>query len=143
MAYTIDCTPTAGGATIAYAVNAAASGKYARQFDAGAKATDLTRFRVPGTDGTLIVRSGNIGHRIIMTVRYIANTLDLLEDTITADFDNFADAAYNIEHGSVTYNGCNLVPGSVQKTSPVLPTGRAEDQVFVDVSCMFTEDQPL
>lgn len=143
MAYTITLTPTTGGgAAVVYGINSAAQGKYARQFDAGAKNSDLTRFRVPGTDGTLIVRSGNVGHRVIMTVRYISSDLATLEGQIKTDFDRFAAAAFDILHGGVTYTGCNLVPGSVQKTSPILPTGIVVDEVFCDLSAMFTEDQP-
>jgi len=142
MAYTAALTPTAGGATITYATNDHAQGKYLRQFDAGAKNSDLLRFRVPGTDGSLLVRGGNIGHRIIMTVRYIAADIDTLEAAIKADFDLFAGAAYNVVHGGITYTGCNLVPGSVNRTAPVLPTGREADEVFTDIACIFTEDQP-
>ena len=142
MAYLATLEPTAGGTTITYAVNDHAQGKYLRQFDAGAKNSDLLRFRVPGTDGTLIVRGGNIGHRILMTVRYIAADIDALEDAIRQDFDSFAGAAYDITHGGESYIGCNLVPGSVNRTSPVLPTGRAADEVFTDIACIFTEDQP-
>jgi len=144
MAFDIVLAPTdAGGTTVTYTgTNSTDDGKYSRQFDAGAMTADLIRFRVPGTDGSLIVRGGNIGHKIIMSVRYIAADIDTLEGNIQTDLDYFVAEAYNITHAGITYTGCNLVPGSVQKTTPILPTGRTAGQVFVDLTMLFNEDQP-
>ena len=144
MPLTIGFVASAGhtGASIDYAANSVLTGKYARYFNAGAPVADMLRYRVPGTDGTLIVRAGNIGHKINMTVRYINDTIELAEAALQTDLTNMANGAYDITSSGLTYTACNLVPGSAKKTSPVLPTGRVSGQVFFDVALQFTEDQP-
>jgi hypothetical protein len=123
-------------------VSPATSGKYARQFDPGAPVEDINKFRVPGTDGSLVLRNGTVGHKILVSVRYIYSSIATLEAAIAADLSTFSTAAQNIVMGGKTYTGCNLVPGSVKRTSSIMATGRVAGQVFVDLAMVFSEDQP-
>jgi len=136
---------TPGGsppADVDYAANAATSGKYARSFDPGGYIQDVKRFRAPGTNGYYLVRSGAIGRKLTVVVRYIGDTLALAATQAQTDMKQLATGSYNITALGVTYKGCNLVPGSVQQTSPYLATGRVDGQSFFDIVMMFTEDQP-
>jgi hypothetical protein len=142
MAYTVTITGNESAAVTTYAVNSADSGKYLRHIDVGGFIEDLTRFRVPGTDGHIIVRGGNIGHKLTISVRYIADDIASLYSAWREDVLNFTFEDNTITFQGATYKGCNMVPGSAQQTSPVLPTGRALDQVFADFVVLFTEDQP-
>jgi len=124
-------------------VDPATSGKYARQFDAGDRQADINKFRVPGTNGSIILRNGYVGHKIAMTVRYVNASIDLLETDIATDINTFSAAAVTIAHNGQSYTGCNLIPGSAKKTGPVLATGRVSGQVFVDLVMLFSEDLPI
>lgn len=140
MAYTASI---AGTSTIVYGENNYIAGKYLRQFDAGDFIPDNIKFRVPGTNGSLLVRSGFVGHKINMAVRYIANTIEVLESTIAADFLMYASIPVTITYQSLVFTGCNLIAGSVKRTSPIMATGRVQDDVYIDIAMSFTEDQPV
>ena len=131
------------GATL-YATNNIGNdgGRYLRQFDPGDIIADTFKWKPPGVNGSYILRNGVTGHKIHMTVRYVANGLDLIEEYIANDLYRFSTEAQTITHSGQTYNGCNLVSGLVKRTSPIKATGRVEDQVFVDLSLVFTEDLP-
>jgi len=133
-------TFTVGSVTYAENDLPVADGKYARQFDPGARVADISKFRVPGTNGSLVIRNGIIGHKILIAVRYIHSSIADLESAIATDLNTFAGAAQDIVHGGITYTGCNLVPGSVKRTAPITATGRVADQVFVDIAMVFSED---
>jgi len=143
MPLTFTITPTAGGSSIEYEANDYEPGRYARAFDAGGYVADIRKFRPTGTDGQLLVRAGQIGRKINMMVRYIAADLNALASVIDADTLIYSAAAQNIVCLGITYNGCNLVPGSVKQSSTFRATGRSADHVFVDLVMMWTEDQPL
>jgi len=141
MAYEATITGESTAGVVHYLVNSHEDGKYLRQFDAADVLADNAKFRVPGTDGSLIVRNGIVGHVIMMGVRYIVNTIEDLESTIATDLLMFSTEACTIEYQGISYLGCNLIPGSARKTSPIQSTGRAEDDVFVDLVLKFTEDR--
>ena len=141
MALTISITPSAGGSTISYAESAGTPGRYARSFDPGGSIADLKKFRPTGTDGSLIVRGGQIGRKIAMTVRYIGATIDDAMSAFRADEIVYSNAAMDIVCLGITYSGCNLVPGSMRQAMPFMPTG-TDAETFFDVAMMFTEDQP-
>jgi len=149
MSFTITITGDSG--VVSYAVNSGGDGKYARYFDSADFVADIKKTRVPGTDGSFVQRLGFVGHKIKIGVRYIATKTDtptaqsgveVLESNIAADINQFSKEAVSIEYEGQTFSGCNLVPGSARKKGPILPTGRADDQVFVDIEMMFSEDLP-
>jgi hypothetical protein len=142
MALTFTITPTAGGTTISYEANSYLPGRYARAFDAGGYIADLRKFRPTGTDGQLIVRAGQLGHKINMMVRYIGADLDTLASAMDTDLSSYSVEAHNIVCLGITYTGCNLVPGSVKMSSPFKATGRAAGNAYCDIVMMWTEDQP-
>jgi hypothetical protein len=142
MALTFTITPTAGGSAISYEANSHATGRYARAFDAGGYIADLRKFRPTGTDGQLIVRAGQIGHKINMMVRYIGATIDACNAAMDTDLSSYSVEAHNITCLGITYTGCNLVPGSVKMASTFKATGRAAGNTYCDVVMMWTEDQP-
>jgi len=141
MALTITITPTAGGSTTTYAASAGTPGRYARAFDPGGPIHDIKRFRPTGTDGSIIIRGGNVGQRLNMTVRYIGTTIDIAMAACHDDLAAFGTEAVNIACLGITYTGCNLVPGSVRQTTPFASTG-VDAITYFDVSMAFTEDQP-
>ena len=141
MALEIIITPTAGGGSTIYAESAGTPGRYARAFDPGGPIHDIKRFRPTGTDGSLIVRGGNVGRRINMTVRYIGTTIADAMSAFDGDVTSFATAAMDVYCLGITYTGCNLVPGSIRQSTPFAATG-IDDVTYFDVSMSFTEDQP-
>lgn len=143
MAYEVTLTGTTSSTEIVYGVNTYSVGKYLRQFDAGDKLVDLQKFRVPGTNGNLVMRNGTVGHVISMCVRYIANSIVTLEAQIATDLNYFSSEAFNISYQEQPYVGCNLIPGSAKKVSPIQMTGRNDTDVFCDVGLKFTEDLPV
>jgi len=111
---------------------------------------DLKRTRVPGTDGSLIIRCGFIGRMIDMEVRYIGDSILNIKQAYDSDMIKLANQAVDISYSEVldgvstemlSYKACNIVPGSVKETS-IVPTGRIANQVFFNVNLKFTEDQP-
>jgi len=117
-------------------------GKYLRQFDPGDIIADIFKWKPPGVNGSYVLRNGITGHKIRMTVRYVANGLNDLEEYIMEDLYRFSTEAQTIKHNDQTYNGCNLVSGLTRRTTPIRATGRYVDQVFVDILLTFTEDLP-
>ena len=128
-------------ADINFAANGPESGKYARAFDPGGFIADIKRWRPPGTDGYLITRSGALGRKITVTVRYI-DTLEALATQIQIDTENLAKEAWDITCMGNNYYGCNLVPGSVVQVTRYMATGLVAGQALTDITMMFTEDQP-
>ena len=141
-AYTATLTGETSHTAILYDVNTYSQGKYLRQFDPGDKLADVSKFRVPGTNGNLITRNGTVGHVIHMCVRYISADFDALEAEIASDLNIFSSEAVTILHAGVTYSGCNLIAGSARRCSPVQSTGRVAGDVFVDLVLKFNEDLP-
>jgi len=129
------------GSTV-YGVNAPGNGKFLRAFDVSDPKAVLSKIHPPGTMGNLIQRNGFVGRQITMCVRYVAVSIEKLEYEIRKDIDRYAQEAQLIEHNVQEYNGCNLDVGSVRRGSAILPTGRLEDQVFVDIVMTFSEDLP-
>lgn len=148
MGYELTITGESTSTLVTFGVNGYEQGRYLRQFDPGDIIPDIAKFRVPGTDGSLIIRNGIVGHQISMGVRYIAADIDALETIIATDQLMFGTEAVKIVYHGQTYRGCNLIPGSGKRTSPIKSTGRryfigAEEQttdVYCDVAYKFTED---
>ena len=140
MGYICKITGESSAGTITYDENSAFTGRLLRAFDAGDVIADIYKFRVPGVDGSYIMRNGLVGHKISIGVRYINTTLDSLEAWILADQLMFSTEACTILHLGQSYYGCNLIPGSWRRVSPVLNTGRGG--VYTDISMKFSEDLP-
>ncbi|MCK5612705.1 hypothetical protein KAR91_63115 [Candidatus Pacearchaeota archaeon] len=122
-----------------------ANGRYAIFFDPGAQVHDLNKTRVPATEGSFVMRNGNIGNKIKMSIQYMTADATNLEGAIAADFLLYATKAYDITVAGKTYKGCNLDPGSQRRIGPVSNTGRdigTLTQVFVTIACTFSEDNP-
>ena len=131
-----------GEQSIELKVNAPGTGRFLRQFDPGDVRADLFKWRPPGVDGSYVLRNGVVGCKIHMTVRYVAASLEDLQKYTRQDMDWFAKKAMTITHNGQSYLGCNLVSGLTRRSAPVKATGRTEDQVFVDLQLVFSEDLP-
>ena len=142
MPLTFTITPSGGGTAISYEANDYAPGRYARAFDPGGYVADLRKFRPTGTDGQLIVRAGQLGHKINMMVRYIGANLDTLMSVMDGDLSSYSLEAHDIVCLGITYTGCNLVPGSAKQSSTFKATGRSAGHAYIDLVMMWTEDQP-
>lgn len=119
------------------------SAKIALGFFATGYNADIYKFRVPHIDGHLIVRGGFYGRNLNISVRYIHESIDLLEAAIKTDLFMFESAAQTIEcHGQI-YSGCNITSGSIRRPVVISPTGRLDGQVYSDLIMMFSEDAPV
>lgn len=141
--FTVTLSPSAGGGTdIVYAPNSWEAGRYARSLSGGAPIADLKRVHPPGTDGYLIVRSGQLGKKLTLAVAY-SDEIAALYTAVQVDTLALSKAAYDITvNGYLLAEGCNLVPGSFIDTSPMTPSGREANVVRQHYTMQFTEDQP-
>ncbi len=142
----LNCPAT--GDTITYTVNSNLVGWHLLDLVTGDPQQDIKRYRLPGTDGNCIIRSGQADRRILLTARYVGNFDDI---KIIAETHKklYAENAVDItdEAGQV-FAGCNLVPGGftqLRRTTvagPLSTTGGTQNCCFFEVSYLFQQDAP-
>lgn len=127
--------------TFNYAVCSVASGRQALDIDFGASRQDQKRYRPAGSDGSYLIRCGDMGRVIKMRARYMADTLNLAMAPYVSDFDLYGRHAVTITTMGQVFAGCNIMPESVAQTAPIRGTGRLVGQVYFDVRMAFVEDR--
>lgn len=145
MSLTFSITPTGANAIEYKAISVAnTSGQYrqAIDFDAGAQHQQQFRFHAPGVAGQYLIRDASVGRAVRVMVRYIGPSKALAEEAYQTDAGSFATTQVQLDCNGQTYKGCNILPESVKRSTPIRGTGRLQGQVFFNVSMIFTQDNP-
>lgn len=144
MSLSFTITPASASA-ITYGAISTTNGRQAISFDAGAEFQDQKRFHSPGVAGQWLVRGAAIGRRISVRMRYMGSTAATAEGYYQSDVASFVTQQVTLACYSISYVGCNLIPESVRRASPIRPTGRdgsTGTQCYFDVEMIFTQDNP-
>jgi len=113
------------------------TGRHALSFNATNKKYWRRRYHSPGQDGNFLVRGGQNGGEINVTVRYIG-TIDEVWDLYNTDKAAWEDTEVIIaDPTGFSYERCNLVESRDLRTKP---TGRPLRECFMECAFSFVID---
>jgi len=119
------------------------SGRQAIDFDPGAAHQQQFRFKSVGVAGQWLIRNNQTGRAMNCIVRYVGDTKAAAESLYQYDCDKLISQQCKIEAHGITYKGCNVIPESIRRITPMRPIGRTIDgQIYFNVSMTFTQDNP-